>query len=218
MTRGPTEQGARTREAITRTAADLASIEGLDGLTIRRLADALPMSVSGLYAHFGSKEALQLATIEAARQVYVREVIEPALAAPPGVSRLLALCESFLSYVQREVFPGGCFFAAAMAEFDCKPGPVRDRIAELQADWLHTLQRAATDAVRVGELTHDTDVEQLAFDLEAALLSGNWYVHLFSDTDYLARARESVRRRVAAAMGQELALPSESTASEDVAD
>jgi AcrR family transcriptional regulator len=218
MTRGPTEQGSRTREAITRTAADLASIEGLDGLTIRRLAAALPMSVSGLYAHFGSKEALQLATIEAARQVYVREVIEPALAAPPGVGRLLALCESFLSYVQREVFPGGCFFAAAMAEFDCKPGPVRDRIAELQADWLHTLQRAATDAVRVGELKHNTDVEQLAFDLEAALLSGNWYVHLFSDTDYLARARESVRRRVAAAMGQELELPSESAASEDVAD
>lgn len=181
-----------------RTAANLASVEGLDGLTIRRLADALPMSVSGLYAHFGSKEGLQLATIEAARQIYVDEVIEPALANPPGLGRLLALCDNFLSYVERGVFPGGCFFAAAMAEFDCKPGPVRDRIADLQANWLRTLQRAATDAIRVKELKRGIDVEQLAFDLESALLSANWYVHLFADTDYLDRARHSVRRRVAA--------------------
>jgi AcrR family transcriptional regulator len=198
MSKGPTAQGARTRETITRTAADLASVEGLDGLTIRRLAEALPMSVSGLYGHFGSKEALQLATIESARRVYVQEVITPALATTLGIERLLALCDSFISYVEREVFPGGCFFAAAMAEFDCKPGPVRDRIAELQTAWLNTLQRAAAEAIQANELRPDTDAQDIAFDLEAVLLSANWYVHLLTDTSYLDRARRSVRRRIAA--------------------
>lgn len=195
MAHGPTVQGTRTRAAILRTAADLASVEGLDGLTIRRLADALPMSASGLYAHFKSKEGLQLATIEAAREVYVQEIITPALT-KSGLERLLALCDNFLSYIERGVFPGGCFFASAMAEFDCKPGRIRDKIAELQAAWLATLQRAADTAVRAGELPADTDLEQLAFDLEAVLLSANWYLHLFSDRRYLERARRSVRSRV----------------------
>ena len=124
MPRRTTSHGARTREAILRTAADVASVDGLDGLSIGRLATELAMSKSGLFAHFGSKEELQLATIEEARQRYAREVIEPALAAGPASAALHALCESFLSYVERAVFPGGCFFASAMAEFDSKaPGP-----------------------------------------------------------------------------------------------
>src|SRR6188472_3204529 len=127
MPRHPNSHGAQTRGTIVRAAADLASVEGLDGLSIGRLATELAMSKSGLFAHFGSKESLQLATIEEARQRYVREVIAPALASGSGIKRLHALCESFLSYVERGVFPGGCFFAAATAEFDCKaPGPVRD--------------------------------------------------------------------------------------------
>ena len=102
------------------------------------------MSKSGLFAHFGSKEDLQLATIEEARQRYAREVIEPACAAGSGITRLHALCEAFLSYLERAVFPGGCFFASAMAEFDARhPGPVRDRIAECQDQWMDTLERAA---------------------------------------------------------------------------
>lgn len=173
-------------------------MEGLDGLSIRRLAEALPMSVSGLYAHFGSKEGLQLASIEAARQIYVEQVITPALSTASGLDRLLALCENFVSYLERRVFPGGCFFAAAMAEFDCKPGRVRDRIAELQAAWLGALRSAAVDAVQSGELRRDADVDQLVFDLEAALVSANWYVHLFSDTGYFDRARRSVQLRVTA--------------------
>lgn len=196
VARGRTAQGNRTREAIVRAAADIASVQGLDGLTIRNLADQLQMSVSGLYGHFGSKEGLQLATIEAARVIYVREVIAPSLTVSAGVSRLIALCDNFLSYVDREVFPGGCFFAAAMAEYDCKPGAVRDRIALMQAEWLQTLQRAATEGVALGQLPSDTDVVQLAFDLEAALLSANWYVHLFSDNTYLDRAKRSVRERI----------------------
>src|SRR5207247_3855694 len=137
--------GAQTRGTIVRAAADLASVEGLDGLSIGRLASELAMSKSGLFAHFGSKEELQLAAIEEARQRYVQEVIAPGLAAGSGITRLYALCEAFLSYIERGVFPGGCFFASAMAEFDCKaPGPVRDRIAECQHEWMNTLDRKST--------------------------------------------------------------------------
>ncbi len=182
---------------ILRRAADLASVNGLDGLSIGGLADELGLSKSGLWAHFGSKEQLQLATIEAARKVYVQEVISPALATGPGLIRLSALCESFLSYIERRVFPGGCFFASAMAEFDCKPGPVKDTIAELQAAWMDTLQRAAAAAVEAGDLRPDADPQQLAFELESALLSANWYLHLFSDASYLTRARDAIQRRLA---------------------
>src|ERR1700685_2708511 len=139
-----TSNGARTRTAILQTAADLASVDGLDGLSIGRLATELAMSKSGLFAHFGSKEELQLATVEEARQRYTREVIQPARAAGPGITRLHALCEAFLSYLERAVFPGGCFFASAMAEFDSKaPGPVRDRIAQCLDQWINPLLSAA---------------------------------------------------------------------------
>jgi AcrR family transcriptional regulator len=190
-------QGAETRAAILRAAADIASVDGLDGLSIGQLASALAMSKSGLFAHFGSKESLQLATIEEARGRYVREVIAPALASGSGITRLYALCESFLSYVERAVFPGGCFFAAAMAEFDAKaPGPVRDRIAECQAQWMDTLERAAADGLAKGQLRPDSDPRQLAFELEGALLSANWYFHLYRDATYLERARRAVRTRL----------------------
>lgn len=181
-----------------RAAADLASVEGLDGLSIGRLATELAMSKSGLFAHFGSKQDLQLATIEEARQRYAREVIGPALAAGPGIIRLHGLCEAFLSYVERGVFPGGCFFASAMAEFDCKaPGPVRDRVAQCQDQWMSTLERAAQDAQAEGELPAGSDPRQLAFELEGALLTANWYFHLYTDAAYLDRARRAVLGRLA---------------------
>jgi AcrR family transcriptional regulator len=193
-----TIHGARTRESILRTAADVASVDGLDGLSIGRLAAGLDMSKSGLFAHFGSKEDLQLATIEEARLRYAREVIAPGLAANAGITRIYALCESFLSYVQREVFPGGCFFASAMAEFDCKaPGPVRDLIAECQQHWLDTLENAARKAIDIGDLRTGSDPRQLAFEMEAFLLSANWYFHLYSDATYIDRARRAIRARLA---------------------
>jgi AcrR family transcriptional regulator len=163
MSRQATSHGAKTRAAILQTAADLASVDGLDGLSIGRLATELAMSKSGLFAHFGSKEDLQLATIEEARQRYTREVITPAQAAGSGIRRLYALCEAFLSYLERAVFPGGCFFASAMAEFDGKPpGPVRDRIADCQNQWMNTLERAARDAQERSELRTGSDLRQLA--------------------------------------------------------
>ena len=181
-----------------RAAADLASVDGLEGLSIGRLASELAMSKSGLIAHFGSKEDLQLAAIEEARQRYVGEVIAPALAAGSGIIRLQALCEAFLSYIERRVFPGGCFFASAMAEFDGKtPGPVRDRVAECQQEWMNTLERAAQDARTRKQLSAGSDPQQLAFELEGALLTANWYFHLYSDPGYLARARRAVHARLA---------------------
>jgi AcrR family transcriptional regulator len=194
MPRRATSHGARTRTAILQTAADLASVDGLDGLSIGRLATELAMSKSGLFAHFGSKEELQLATIEEARQRYAQEVIEPARAAGSGITRLYALCEAFLSYLERAVFPGGCFFASAMAEFDGKaPGPVRDRIAQCQDQWMGTLEHATREGQERGELRTGSDPRQLAFELEAALLSANWYYHLFNDATYFDRARRAVR-------------------------
>jgi AcrR family transcriptional regulator len=192
-----TTKGSRTREEILRAAADIASVDGLAGLSIGRLATELGMSKSGLFAHFGSKESLQLATIEEARRRYVKEVIEPALSSRSGITRLHALCQAFLSYIERGVFPGGCFFASAMAEFDAKgPSPARDLIVECQEQWMMTLERAAEGARTSGELRADCDSRQLGFELEGALLSANWYFHLFHDVTNIERARHAVRTRL----------------------
>jgi AcrR family transcriptional regulator len=192
-----TTKGSRTREEILRAAADIASVDGLAGLSIGRLATELGMSKSGLFAHFGSKESLQLATIEEARRRYVKEVIEPALSSRSGITRLHALCQAFLSYIERGVFPGGCFFASAMAEFDAKgPSPARDLIVECQEQWMMTLERAAEGARTSGELRADCDSLQLGFELEGALLSANWYFHLFHDVTNIERARHAVRTRL----------------------
>ena len=190
-------KGARTREDILRTAVDIASVHGLDGLSIGRLAGELGMSKSGLFAHFGSKESLQLAAIEQARLRYVKEVIQPALSSRSDITRLYALCEAFLSYVERSVFVGGCFFASVMAEFDARgPSLVRDRIVECQEQWMMTLERAAEGARANGELRADSDSRQLAFELEGALLTANGYFHLFHDATNIERARHAVRNRL----------------------
>src|SRR5215470_11915451 len=127
---------ARTRSDILKVAVDIASAEGLEGLSIGRLASELSMSKTGIFAHFGSKEQLQLATVDTAKQVFVEQVVQSALQKPRGVPRLMTMLENWLGYVERIVFRGGCFFAAASAEFDSRPGLVRDQIAELTRSWL----------------------------------------------------------------------------------
>ena len=160
-------RGDRTRQAILEVAVDVASAEGLEGLTIGRLASELSMSKSGLFAHFGSKEELQLATVEAARDIFIREVIRPCFEAGTGLPRLWKLCDVWLAYVRGEVFRGGCFFAAAAAEFDGRPGPVRDRIAGIMKEWLATLRGSINEAREAGQLSADADPSQLAFELNA---------------------------------------------------
>jgi AcrR family transcriptional regulator len=196
VTTGRRAQGERTRQAILETAVDVASVEGLEGLSIGRLASALSMSKSGLFAHFGSKEELQLAAIDAARAIFIREVIRPALEAAQGMPRLWKLCDDWLSYVQGGVFRGGCFFAAASAEFDSRPGPVRDRIADIMKEWLATLRRAVVGAQGEGHLKKDLDAIQLAFEFNALGLGANWAFQLHGDAQAFARARAAILERL----------------------
>ena len=185
-------QGEGTRKAILEAAVHIASAEGLEGLTIGRLAADLSMSKSGLFAHFGSKEDLQVATVEAARSIFIREVIRPSFEGEHGLVDLWHLCDTWLSYVESGVFRGGCFFAAVAAEFDSRPGPVRDRIAEIMKEWLATLRRAVADAQTAGELKSEVDPTQMAFEFNALELGANWAFQLYGDKQAFARARESI--------------------------
>lgn len=189
-------KGGRTRQTILEAAVDIASAEGLEGLTIGRLAAQLSMSKSGLFAHFGSKEDLQLATIDAARSTFISEVIRPAFEAERGMSRLWKLCETWLNYVQRGVFSGGCFFAAAASEFDSRPGPVRDRIAEIMKEWLSILRRAVAESQEAGQLGRDVDPAQLAFEINSFELGANWAFQLYGDRQAFARARSAILERL----------------------
>lgn len=171
----------------------LGSIEGLGSLTIGRLARELDISKSGVFAHFRSKQRLQRETIEAAEAVFAREVVEPALAAPDGLARVEALCESYLSYVERGVFPGGCFFAQLLAEFDGPAGDLHDRVAVGQRGWLGMLTELVATAQRHGELDPELEAEQLAFELYAHLELANYLSTLYRDPTLLDRGRRAVR-------------------------
>lgn len=195
--KGARAKGERTRQAILETAVHIASEEGLEGLTIGRLAIELSMSKSGLFAHFGSKEDLQIATVEAARAIFIREVIRPTFDATQGLLRLWTLCEIWLAHIQNGVFRGGCFFAAAAAEFDGRPGPVRDRIAEIMKEWLSTLSAAVVEAQKAGELDKTLDATQLAFEFNSLELGANWAYQLYGDGSAFTRAREAIRERLA---------------------
>jgi AcrR family transcriptional regulator len=193
---GTRPKGQRTRAAILDEAARLATVIGLEGLTIGRLAAAIGMSKSGLYAHFGAKRELQLATIQSARETFIAEVLRPALAEPKGIARLVGACEAFLSHIERRVFPGGCFFAAAAAEFGTQPGPVRDAVAAQQRDWLALLERLAREAQELGELEPGADPAQRAFELNALLVAANSSFILQGNAAVFGRARDAIRERL----------------------
>jgi AcrR family transcriptional regulator len=190
--------GERSRNAILREAAQLATVVGIDGLSIGRLADAVGMSKSGLFAHFGSKEELQVATVEAASALFTEQVIEPAHAAPTGLERLRQLADNFLRYVEG-VYPGGCFFASIAAEMDTRPGPVRDLAVQLTDEWLGQLEQAVRDAQAEGAIDAAEDPEQLAFELDAYMLMANALFVLREDPTQLDRARRALERRLEAA-------------------
>jgi AcrR family transcriptional regulator len=193
-TRAP---GERSRQRVLGQAARLATVEGLEGLSIGRLADATGMPKSSVYVLFGSKEELQLATIDAARASFIAEVVAPALGAtPPGQARLLALCEGFLSYVERRVFPGGCFFVATSAEVGGRTGRVHDRVAAYQQQWRELLLRTAEEAEAAGELPAGSDPQQIAFELGALLAGANIVSVLHADDEAIARARRAIARRL----------------------
>jgi AcrR family transcriptional regulator len=189
-------KGDRTRQSILERAVDLASLEGLEGLTIGRLADDLGMSKSGLFAHFGSKEDLQLATVNAAAQRYVAEIFAPALKEPRGYPRLVAICNAWLSYLRRQVFPGGCFFAAASFEVDSRPGLVRDRVRTLMDDWIGALEKAIRMAQDEGHVDPDVDPGQIAFELNSLFFGANFAHYLRNDATALDKAERAVLARL----------------------
>jgi AcrR family transcriptional regulator len=155
------------------------------------------MSKTGVFAHFGSKEELQLATVDMARDIFLAQVFEPALKSPRGVSRLSALLNAWLSYVERIVFPGGCFFAAVAAEFDSRPGKVRDKIGKLAKAWLLALEDEVREAKRLNQFSKKADPHQLAFELHAYVQEANWAFKLFDDKTSFARARRAIANRIA---------------------
>jgi AcrR family transcriptional regulator len=199
--------GARSRQAILRAATELATVEGLDGLSLARLADHAGMSKSGLFAHFRSKEDLQMATIDAAAEMFDREVWQPGMAAPPGVRRVLSLCEAFFAYLERAVFPGGCFFVAAAAELDAKKGPVRDHLRAVYSRILEPLDGVIREAQGLGEIDTAEDVAQLIFELDSAMLGANFAYVFFGDPAALDRARLAIRQRLARAAAVARARP-----------
>src|SRR5437879_13433944 len=151
-------RGMKTRQAILAHAARVGSAEGLEAVSLQRLATDLGISKSGLFAHFGSKEELHMATIEAAAQIFTDEVLRPALQVPRGLGRVWALCNSWLSYLERGVFPGGCFFWAVAEEFDSRrPGPVRASLLKKKGYWSYSLQRAVREAQLAGEIDAAVD-------------------------------------------------------------
>jgi AcrR family transcriptional regulator len=195
-TRAVRSDGLRSRRAILEAAARLATVEGLDGLSIGRLAEHTGMSKSGLFAHFGSKEELQLATIEVAAELFDAGVVAPTASVSDPFEKMEALCERFVDYLARRVYPGGCFFAATAAEFDTHPGPVQDRIIQSHRDWMELLEKLASEARERGSISESEDPAQLAFELDAYLLMGNQVFVLYDDAGALQRAMVAIRARL----------------------
>jgi len=190
-------RGMKTRQAILAHAARVGSAEGLEAVSLQRLATDLGISKSGLFAHFGSKEELHLATIDDAARIFTDEVIRPALATPRGIGRVWALCNSWLSYLERGVFPGGCFFWAVAEEFDSRrPGPVRDSVLEKKNYWSYTLQRAVLEAQAAGEIDAGVDPEQLAWELDSLLGGANSGFKNEEGVRAIERGRRGIRDRL----------------------
>jgi AcrR family transcriptional regulator len=185
---------AETKATVTDVAVDRASIEGLEGLTIGALAEEARMRKSSLFSLFGSKEDLQLATLEAAVESFRHEVWGQVADLEPGLPRLLALCDAWLAYHEREVMPGGCFLTTATVEFDARPGALRDAVAETMDRWLRLLAREAELAIEAGDLASETDPADVAFELNALAAAASYGFQLWRDPELIERARRSMRR------------------------
>lgn len=192
-------KGALTRQAIVEHAVSLASKLGLEGLSIGRLADDLNLSKSGLFAHFQSKEVLQLQVVEFAAGRFVETVVKPALTAPRGEPRIRAVFERWLMWPKTSGLPGGCFFVAAATELDDRPGAVRDRLVQLQKDWFDVMANTVRAAIAEGHFRSDVDPEQFAQDLYGIMLAGHHATRLLGDPKATSRARSAFESLVTAA-------------------
>ncbi|MFD0073259.1 TetR/AcrR family transcriptional regulator [Streptomyces sp. NPDC127166] len=193
---GRVERGNQTRRLVLGRTMDIASVEGLEGLSLGRIATELELSKSGVFALFGSKEELQLATIRAAVAVFADRVVTPLKDLPPGARRVRELCRNWLAYSSDRVFTGGCFFYAVAAEFDARTGPVHDAVAGTRRDWTAYVEGALTEARAVGEFTEDLDVEQLAFEVIALMEAANAHSLLLGDPGTYTRAERGITARL----------------------
>ncbi len=192
MARRSASEVAGSRAETLAAAVQLASIVGLEGLTIGRLADRLGMSKSGLVGRFGSKEELQLATLDRAADIFRLTVFEPASEAPPGLARLNAICDAWIAYLARPPFSGGCFLTTATVEFDARPGAVNDAVKKVMARWLAVLEREASRAIENGELPVDTEPKDVAFTINALAVGTNCDFQLNRNPGSLQRARRAM--------------------------
>lgn len=208
-TDGRVERGNQTRRLVLDRTMDLASVEGLEGLSLGRIATELKLSKSGVFALFGSKEELQLATVRAAVDVYVAHVVQPARELAPGPGRVWALCANWLTYSARRVFAGGCFFHGVAAEFDARGGPVHDAVARARADWIDYVERTLDSARRAGGLVAEVDVPQLAFEIIALMEAANAQSVLHDDPLAYERAGKGILHRLRQVATDPAVLPEE---------
>ncbi|MFJ4777023.1 TetR/AcrR family transcriptional regulator [Streptomyces sp. NPDC088762] len=208
MADGRVERGNQTRRTVLDRTMSIASVDGLEGLSLGKIAADLGLSKSGVFALFGSKEDLQLATVRAAVDVFVEQVVRPVRQDPAGLTKVWTVCERWLDYSGRRIFPGGCFFYSVSAEFDARPGPVRDEIAKVRADWTRYIERILDEARLVGAFRDGVgaaDVPQLAFEVIALMELANAHSVLHDDPVAYERAGRGILdrlRAVAAAPGE----------------
>lgn len=195
-TDGRIARGNQTRQLILKRTVDIASVEGLEGLSLGRLASELKLSKSGVFALFGSKEDLQLATVRAAIKVYLEHVVQPARDLPPGVERLWRVCSGWLTYSRERVFPGGCFFYSVSAEYDAREGKVHDTLAAARSNWFAYLEQNVRDAQEAGEITAEADVSQLVFEIVALLEMANAESVLHDEFTYYDMAARAIANRL----------------------
>ncbi|MFE4632470.1 TetR/AcrR family transcriptional regulator [Streptomyces sp. NPDC056773] len=210
MADGRVERGNQTRRTVLERTMSIASVDGLEGLSLGKIATDLGLSKSGVFALFGSKEELQLATVHAARAVFVEQVVRPVRDEPAGLAKVWRLCESWLGYSGRRVFPGGCFFYSASAEFDSRPGPVHDEIAGIRGEWSRYVERLLDEARLAGGFrgpAGEVDVEQLAFEIMAMMELANAHSVLHEDTTAYDRAARGILARLRAATAAPEELP-----------
>src|SRR4051812_3838329 len=194
MPRRSNAEAAQTRAAIIDRAVQTASIEGLDGVTIGRLADDLGMSKAGVIGHFGNKTVLQQAALQRARVVFTAEVWERAADKPRGLPRLTAICDAWIAHIVNSPFPGGCFMCTVATEWDAREGTLHDDVRENWQLWLKLLAREAATARDAGDLPEDADPQQIAFELNAIAMGLNQGIQLFDDRRAPGRARKAVKR------------------------
>ena len=189
---GRRARGETSRRAIMGLAVDLASVDGLEGLSIGTLAARADMSKGGVVALFGSKEQLQLATVAAAKEIFVAHVVTPALEEKGGLARLLVLLDAWLRYSENRVFAGGCFFAAAASELGSRRGPVRSAVADAMVEWQQFVRHTIARAIERGELDAATDAAQLTFEVTSLLDGANDMSLLLDSTEPYERARTAL--------------------------